>query len=74
MSKYYVSVLTPSGIYKQYEVDQAVYIYVKQLETYIRNPEESNLREIYKERFGNYEEDDPFEMYYHINYSAGVNE
>lgn len=38
-------------ILSHYPVDEAVYIYVKQLESYIKNPEISNLKKVYKERF-----------------------
>lgn len=34
-----------------FEVPEEVYVYVKQLETYIRNPEISKLKNIYPHRF-----------------------
>ena len=37
--------------YKHYKVDEDVYLYILQLEAYIRQPELSKLKEVYKERF-----------------------
>lgn len=35
-----------------YFVDEPIYIYIKQLESYIRNPVRSKLNELYGFRFG----------------------
>lgn len=51
---YYVSCFSNFDEYprlEHYEVPKEVYVYIKQLETYIKNPEESQLKKIYKTRF-----------------------
>lgn len=57
MSKYYISAY---GTYASrdndyrlthFEVPEEIYIYIKQLEGYIKHPETSNLKQIYWERF-----------------------
>jgi len=49
MQKYYVSVKNKEGGYKTYSVPQEVYIYILQLEAYIRNPTKSKLKEVYND-------------------------
>jgi hypothetical protein len=39
--------------YKHYEVPEDVYNYILQLEGYVKNPEASKLKVLYRERFGN---------------------
>lgn len=51
---YYLSALNQDGNYKHYKVPREVYQYVQQLEQYIKHPDISKLKEVYKERFGNY--------------------
>lgn len=51
MSKFYVSTKTKDGRYVADSVPERVYVYVKQLEAYIRYPNESRLKELYWERF-----------------------
>jgi len=48
---FFVSVLTKDGSYKHLPVPKEVYEYIIQLELCIKYPEESNLKEVYKERF-----------------------
>jgi len=48
---YYVSIKDRSGKYKLHKVNNNVYYYIKQLESYIRRPEMSKLKEVYCERF-----------------------
>lgn len=38
-------------LYKQFEVPEEVYVYIKQLEFCINWPQDSKLRELYPERF-----------------------
>ena len=47
---YFISVKTRKG-FKHIEVEEEVYIYVKQLEIAIKYPAESKLKETYHERF-----------------------
>ena len=47
----YVSIKNQSGKYKQYKVKYEVYIYIKQLENYIKHQEMSKLKGVYSERF-----------------------
>jgi hypothetical protein len=49
---YTVAVKDREGTWVRFQVPQDVYIYIKQLEAYIHNPEASKLREVYHERFG----------------------
>lgn len=46
-----VSIKTKEGLYKRFEVQKEVYIYIKLLETAIRYPEVSKLKEVYHEKF-----------------------
>lgn len=48
---YYISCLNRDGLYKEYEVPEEVYLYVRQLECYVKYPEESKLKTVYCERF-----------------------
>lgn len=52
-SENYLSVISKDGEYRHYKVPYEVYQYVQQLETYIKHPDISKLKEVYKERFGN---------------------
>ena len=47
----FISVKNKSGEYEHYEVPQEVYVYILQLEAYIRDPERSKLLEAYPDRF-----------------------
>lgn len=47
----WVSIIGKDGKYEAYTVPDRVYIYIGQLEAYIRNPEQSKLKEVYKDRF-----------------------
>lgn len=51
MSEYLISVKDLNNKYKHYPVTKEVYLYIKQLESYILNPENSKLKTLYKERF-----------------------
>lgn len=51
MNNYIVSVKNKNGIYQQFKVPEEVYVYVKQLEAYIKSPNKSKLKEVYHERF-----------------------
>ena len=54
MKKYFIACFDLKGeIVKHFEVPEEIYIYIKQLEHYIHNPEFSNLKEIYCFRFKN---------------------
>ena len=52
MSTYNLAVKDKNGKYKHHKVPYDVYIYVRQLEAYIKHPEESKLKEFYSDRFG----------------------
>lgn len=47
----YIAIKDKRGEYKHYEVNENVYYYIRQLESYIRRPEMSKLKEVYCERF-----------------------
>ena len=47
----YLAIKDAYGNYRRYEVSKEVYIYVKQLETYIQYPKKSKLLDVYKTRF-----------------------
>jgi len=51
--KYFVSVKTmlKPYEYRHYEVPEDVYVYIKQLEAYIKHPKQSKLKQFYKDRF-----------------------
>ncbi len=51
MSYYYISAKNKNGEYEWFEVQPEVYIYIRQLECYVRYPEESKLKKAYPERF-----------------------
>ena len=78
MNNYYISTKTKDGRYVTDQVPERVYRYVRQLETYIKHPEESKIKEVYWERFGVETKPDPisedFSQGYRINYSDGKNE
>lgn len=46
-----LSIKDVDGNFKRFEVRDEVYLYVRQLETYILHPQESKLKEVYSERF-----------------------
>jgi hypothetical protein len=48
---HYISCLNRNGVYKDFEVPEEVYLYVRQLECYVKYPEESKLKSVYHERF-----------------------
>lgn len=50
-TKYFLSVKDKNGKDIKIEVKKEVYIYVKQLENYIKNPESSGLMNLYPKRF-----------------------
>jgi hypothetical protein len=50
MSNFISLKITPKE-YKHFKVEREVYNYIKQLEAYINNPEESMLKKIYPDRF-----------------------
>lgn len=47
----FISVRINDEEYKHIEVAREVYIYIKQLESYIKYPDSSKLKEIYNDRF-----------------------
>lgn len=49
---YFVSVKTAPETWNQFEVPAEVYVYIRQLEEFVKSPETSKLKELYKERFG----------------------
>jgi hypothetical protein len=51
VSHYYITTKNSAGEWTSSQVPREVYIYVKQLEYYIRYPEESGLLKLYKDRF-----------------------
>ncbi len=51
MSKYLISVKDREGKFKHFSVPEEIAIYIKQLEMCIKYPNQSKLKEIYKERF-----------------------
>lgn len=51
MSKYIVSIKNKDNIFKKFEVQKEVYIYIKLLETAIKYPALSKLKEVYHEIF-----------------------
>lgn len=52
MSKYFISIKDKDGKYKHVEVSEDVYRYIRQLEGFIKHPDISKIKEVYKERFG----------------------
>lgn len=46
MNKYFLSIKDRKGEFKKYEVQEEVYIYVGQLEAYIKYPKESKMLEL----------------------------
>lgn len=54
MTYHTVSIKNRQGKYDRFEVPKEVYIYIGQLETCIRYPEKSKLKELYPERLGQY--------------------
>ena len=48
---YMVSVKGLYGEFEHHDVPHEVFLYIRQLESYIRHPELSKLKEVYKERF-----------------------
>jgi hypothetical protein len=48
----YISVKNKTAEYEHFEVPKEVYIYIRQLESYIKYPELSDLKRLYPERFG----------------------
>jgi hypothetical protein len=55
MTKYSLSVKIDDDTFKYFSVPHEVYVYVRQLETYITNPKNSKLKELYPSRFRNEE-------------------
>lgn len=51
MSHYYISTKNLDGSYSSHEVPREVYTYIRQLETFIKNPVDSGLLDLYSERF-----------------------
>jgi hypothetical protein len=49
--EYFVSVKINSTTYKHFSVPAPVYIYIQQLETAIKHPRISKIKELYKGRF-----------------------
>lgn len=47
-----VTIKDNKGKYHHFEVPRPVKDYIRQLETYINHPEESKLKEVYADRFG----------------------
>jgi hypothetical protein len=50
-SKYYISCKNKNLEYERFEVPKEIYIYIRQLENYILNPELSKLKETYREKY-----------------------
>ena len=50
-SSHFVSILNLEGKWEAFKVPKAVYVYIKQLENYIKNPRKSNLKKVYSDRF-----------------------
>lgn len=50
--KYFISCKDKDGKISRNKVSRDVYFYILQLEAYIKNPDESKLKEVYRERFG----------------------
>jgi len=48
---FFVAVKNCDGNYKHHKVSEEVYYYIKQLETYIKNSEQSSLKIVYPDRF-----------------------
>lgn len=46
-----VTVLKRDGKYYPFQVPEEVYIYIRQLEAYIKHPDLSKLKELYSDRF-----------------------
>jgi len=51
MAKYFVSIKNEKNQYKIFKVKKEVYTYIHQLETAIRFPQESKIKDLYPERF-----------------------
>lgn len=50
-SSFFVSIKNLKGQWEAFEVDEAVYVYIKQLENYIKDPKHSKLKKLYSDRF-----------------------
>lgn len=48
---YFVSVKVKKDEYKTFEVPREVYLYIKQLETAVKHPRKSKIKDLYPERF-----------------------
>ena len=47
-----VAVLNSNLEWKRYDIPMDVFVYIQQLESFVHNPDISQVREVYKERFG----------------------
>jgi hypothetical protein len=54
MSTYLLSVKDRNGGYIHHTVHEDIYVYVKQLENYIKHPGKSGIKNLYPERFPEY--------------------
>lgn len=52
MGTYNLAIKDKNETYKHFSVSEEVYVYVRQLEAYIKNPKKSKLKEVYSDRFG----------------------
>lgn len=50
-SSFFISILNLKGEWEAFEVEEAVYNYIKQLENYIKDPKHSKIKELYSDRF-----------------------
>lgn len=50
-SSHFVSILNLKGKWEAFKVPEAVYVYIKQLENYVKNPRKSDLKKVYSDRF-----------------------
>lgn len=51
MAKYYVSIKDKGGKFNHFDVPKEVYVYIKQLESFIKDSKNSKLKDLYAERF-----------------------
>jgi hypothetical protein len=51
MTTHHISCLNKEGEYQHFEVPEEVFVYVRQLECYIKYPEQSKLKKTYSDRF-----------------------
>lgn len=58
-SQYNIVCLNRDKGYVCFEVPKEVYVYVKQLEMYIKYPTRSKLKDVYHERFKETQDDKP---------------